>query len=96
MKKSNTQPLKEVINEYINALKQNPKIKETILINSWKKVVGKIAGNATKNIYIKDRKLIVFIQSSIIRSELLLIKDVIISRLNKEAGTNMIDDIILK
>ncbi len=96
MKKSNTQPLKDVINEYVNALKKNPKIKENIIVGSWGKVVGKIAKNATKNIYIKDRKLIVFIQSSIIRSELLMIKDVIISRLNEEAGTNIIDDIILK
>jgi predicted nucleic acid-binding Zn ribbon protein len=94
MKKSNAQPLKEVLQEYVNALKINQKLKEVSLVTSWENIVGRTITKATKDIYIKDRKLFVVLNSSVIRHELTLIKEPLISRLNEEVKANVISDIV--
>ena len=96
MRRTKTSPLKDVIQEYVQTLKMNKKLKEVGLINSWEKVVGKTVARATKNIYITDQKLVVELYSSVVRNELLMIKQPLIDRLNLEAGESIIVDIILK
>jgi len=96
MKRSNTQPLKEVIQEYIEALKMNQKLKEVSLISSWERVVGKTISRATRDIYIKDKKLYIILNSSVIRNELHLIKEPLVDRLNEEVKSAVIEDIVLK
>lgn len=96
MRKKNTQKLDEVIQEYLKALKIDDKIKEVRLIRSWDEMVGKTIARSTKNIYIKDRKLFVQLNSSVIRSELFMIRDGLKNALNDHAGESVIDEIILK
>jgi len=96
MRRSNTQPLKEVIQEYLEALKMKQKIKEVSLLSSWEEVVGKTISRSTGDIYIKDKKLYVILKSSVIRNELLLIKDQLIKKLNEAVNANVIYEIILK
>ena len=50
----------------------------------------------TKNIYIKDRTLFVQLGSSVVRSELMMIRDEIMKRLNERAGKDVIDKIVLR
>lgn len=95
MKRSNTQPLKEVIQEYLKALKMNQKLREVSLVSNWESMVGRTIAKATKDIYIKDKKLFVYLNSSVIRNELSLIKEPLVKRLNEEAKAEVIDDLIL-
>ena len=96
MKKTKTQPLKEVIQQYVEALKMKQKLTEVNLLSSWEKLVGVTINRATRDIYIKDRKLFVKLNSSVIRNELHNLKDPLIQKLNEEVNSNVIDDIILK
>ena len=96
MKKKNTQSLHEVIDQYLDALDIHGKLKEVRLVRSWKDVVGTLIARKTGNIYIKDGKLFVYLDSSIARHELSMIKDSLIDRLNQEAGGQGITDIVLK
>ena len=96
MRKKNTQKLNEVIQEYLKALKIDDKLKEVRLIRSWYDMVGKTISRSTKNIYIKNRKLFVKLNSSVIRNELFMIRDGLKDKLNEQAGESMIDEIILK
>lgn len=95
MKRTNTQPLKAVIHEYIEALKLSQKLREVSLVSSWERIVGRTIASATKDIYIKDRKLFVVLNSSVIRNELSLIKAPLAERLNQEAGAAVIDELVL-
>jgi len=94
MKRSKTLPLKEVLQEYVNALKMNQKLKEVSLVTSWENIVGRTISRATKDIYIKDRKLFVVLNSSVIRHELSMIKLPLMNRLNEEAKAEVITDIV--
>lgn len=94
MRRTNAQPLKEVLKEYVDSLKMNRKLTEVGLINSWERMVPPAIARATKEIFIKDEKLFLKISSSVMRNELMLIKAGLMDRLNEKSGTNVIKDIV--
>lgn len=96
MKKQNTQHVSEALNLWVETLKMKRKVGETRLINSWESVVGSYIASKTSVIYIKERKLFVKIDSSVVRNELMLAKMLLIKRLNESVGNELIDDIVLK
>lgn len=96
MRRKNTQALGEVIQKYLEAMDIDGKLKEVRLIKSWESVVGKMISNKTNKLFIKDKKLFVYLNSSIARNELSMIKDDLVKRLNQQAGEEVIDDIVLK
>lgn len=94
MKKQNSSTLGEAISLWIDAMKLRRQINENRLVLSWKPMVGDYIASKTRNIYIKDHKLFVFIDSSVIRNELSMAKEKLIKQLNN--GSDIIDDIIFK
>lgn len=96
MRKKNTQKIDEVVKEYLKAFKIDDKLKEVKLIKSWEEVVGKTIARSTSNIYIKNRKLFVKLNSSVIRNELFMLREGLKKALNDKAGEEIIDEIILK
>lgn len=96
MRKKNSQKIGDVIQEYLKALKIDDKLKEVQLIKSWDEIVGKTIARSTNNIYIKNRKLFVNLNSSVIRNELFMLREGLLKALNDKAGEKVIDEIILK
>jgi len=96
MRKNNTEKIGKVIEDYIEALDVKGKLKEVRLIRSWEEIVGKMIARKTENIYVKDGKLFVEMNSSIARNELSMLKSSLISRLNEKAGDNIISDIVIR
>ena len=96
MRKNNTEKLGKVIEDYIEALDVKGKLKEVRLIRSWEEIVGKTIARKTDNIYIKEGKLFVEMNSSIARNELSMLKSSLIGRLNEKAGSKVISDIIIR
>jgi len=96
MRKTNTQPLKEVLQEYVKALKKNSQFNEVRLVASWERVVGRIISRATQDLYIRNKVLYVKLNSSIVKNELFIMKDLLIKRLNEEVGGGVIDNIVLR
>ena len=96
MRKSNTQPLGEVIRDYMKALDIDNKLQEIRLVDSWPKVVGITVAKKTDRLFIKNRVLFVYLNSSIVRCELLRIREGLIKALNDHAGIKLIDEIVLR
>jgi len=96
MRKKNTQKIEDVIKEYLKALKIDDKLKEVHVIKSRDEVVDKTIATSTSNIFIKDRKLFVKLNSSVIRNELFMLRDGLKKALNDKAGEQIIDEIILR
>jgi predicted nucleic acid-binding Zn ribbon protein len=94
MRKSN-EPLKEVINKLLEVYKLKDKLNEIRLMGTWEQVMGKMIAVRTKELYIKDKKLFVRLNSPALRDELSYAKDKIKNMLNNEAGTSVIDEVIL-
>lgn len=96
MQKSNTQPLKNVIRQYLKALNIDNKLKEIEAVNNWESIIGKTIARATNKIYIKNNILFIYIGSSVIRNELAMIKSGILKAFNDKAGEKLINDIVLR
>lgn len=96
MKKQESTTMSDAISLWIETMKLRQKVDETHIISSWHTIVGELKASKTRNIYVKDRKLFVYVDSSVVRNELVLEKQALLSRLNEEGGGNIIDDIIIR
>ena len=94
MKRTNTQTIKEAIHLFLeeNATLTD-KLAETRLINSWSKILGSMTERYTTNIYIHKKTLYITLSSSILKNELMMCREKLISRLNEEAGKETITNI---
>ena len=96
MRRSKTISLAEALKDYINEMNLNGKLSEIGVINSWEEIVGKAISSRTSKIYIKDHVLFVHLNSSVVRNELLMLREVLKEKLNEKAGTEVIKDIVLR
>jgi len=96
IKRENDFTLKEVIERLLKVYSWDTHLDEAKLKDSWEKVVGGIIGKHTVNLYIKNRILDVSLDSSVIRSELLMSRSKIVQLLNDEVGKKVIDDMVLR
>lgn len=96
MRRSKTISLAEALKDYVKEMNLEGKLNETGLINSWEEVVGKAISSRTSKIYIKDKVLYVNLNSSVVRNELLMLRQALKEKLNEKAGSEVIRDIVLK
>jgi predicted nucleic acid-binding Zn ribbon protein len=96
MRKSETQNIAEILKQLTSTLHLDKKLSEHRMINTWQEVVGTLVAKNTREIYIKDRVLFVHLSSSIVRSELMMIRSGLIKALNDKAGAKVIDEIVIK
>lgn len=93
---NNSQPLKDILADILNKPELSRGINETRALDAWTKVLGSAVARITGNIYIRGGVLYVQLNSSVIRSELIMHKDRIIASINEEVGAKAIHDIILR
>lgn len=96
MRRSKTISLAEAINDFIREMNLGEKLSETGVINSWEETVGKAISSHTTKIYIKDHVLYVHLNSSVVRNELLMLREALREKLNQKAGAEIIKDIVLR
>ena len=96
MRKSNTQPLGDIIREYVRALDIDKKLTEVRMIDSWPDVVGIAIAKKTSRMVVKNRVLFVYLNSSIVRNELIRIRESLPAALNKKAGYSIIDEVVIR
>lgn len=96
MRRSKTISLAEAIKDYINERNFGEKLNEAGILNSWEEVVGKAISSRTTKIYIKDHVLFVHLNSSVVRSELLMHREALREKLNEKAGSEVIKDIVFR
>jgi predicted nucleic acid-binding Zn ribbon protein len=96
MRRSKTISLAEAMKDYIKEMNLEGKLNEIGIINSWEETVGKAIASRTSKIYIKDKVLYIHLTSSVVRNELLMLRQALKEKLNEKAGSEVIKDIILK
>jgi hypothetical protein len=94
MRKANDKSIKEAIEQMMQVYKIKRKFDETGIIAHWPNIVGKALASRTKEIFVLDKKLFLRIESSVIRNELMVIRDQIIKRINNEANTVLIEEVV--
>jgi predicted nucleic acid-binding Zn ribbon protein len=96
MRRSNAQSLEEVLRDYLREMKMDRKLKEVDVVQSWENMVGKTIAHYTSNIWLSKKILYVEINSSVVKNELLMMREEIRQRLNQEAGEEMVEKIVFR
>lgn len=92
---TNEQPLKAVIDDWLSEHPMANKAKETRVTHLWGALLGPSVKNRTKNIYFKNGRLSVKLDSSVLRNELSFARETIIENLNKELGQTVVTELVL-
>ena len=96
MERKEVKKIGSLMDDFVKANKLEDGLAEYRIKKGWNELLGVSVSKKTKSLVIRNRKLIVYLHSSVIRNELMMIKDTLIQRLNAVAGRDVIDDIILK
>jgi hypothetical protein len=90
---SNEAPLGDIIDKLMRAYGLDRKMKELDVVAAWPELMGSAVANRTKDIQIRNGILYLSMDSSVMRDELQLGKQIIIQRVNDMAGLVLIKDI---
>lgn len=96
MRRSKTISIAEAVSDYIKEMNLGGKLSEVGVIGSWEEIVGKAISSRTTKIYIRDHILYVHLSSSVVRNELLMLRQALIEKLNEKAGSEVVKDIVLR
>ena len=96
MRKSQTQKISEVIRECLHEMQIDRKLKEVSMVSHWESVMGRTVASRTDRIYIRNRILFIHVTSSVLKTELLMMRQEIMDRLNENAGEKLIEQIVIR
>ena len=88
--------LKSVLNNLINKNSLNSGLNNVKVQSLWGKTMGANVNSYTTEIYLKNKTLYVSLSSSVLRQELSYGKQKIITLINDEIGTKIINKIVLR
>jgi len=94
MRKPNDVTVKDAISKMLDVYRLRRKFDETSILSIWPEIMGTAIANRTKQIYIHDKKLFLRIESSVIKNELVMVRQGIIQKLNEHAGSEVITEMI--
>ncbi len=96
MRKQNAQSVGEIISQVLKEQNLDLKLDETRLIKAWDSLLGEHVAAYTSKLYIQRGVLYVHLSSSVLRNELSMCRNMLIDRLNKHIGRQIITDIIFR
>jgi len=90
-------PVGSILSAMLNS---NPNLRENYrkyrIKSMWKEISGEHVSNSTEDISFSGRTMILKVKSSIIRSEIMLIRHQLIERINNTVGGSCIDELIVR
>lgn len=92
---SNQQPLKDVIEDWLNGHPMARRAKETQIVHLWGDLLGPMVRNHTTSVNFRNGRLVVKLDSAAIRHELSFARTQILEGLNKELGSEMVTELVL-
>jgi hypothetical protein len=96
MRKSKSEPINKVLQQFLKENGLEHRYLEAKACRLWPEIMGKTVSNRTKNIYTYQGKLFVNLDSSVLRNEMLIMKQGIIDELNRKLGKKVIFDIVFR
>ncbi len=96
MERNREQKIAILLQEFLKSKNLKQGYLEYRITKAWGELLGKQIEATTHSLFIKDRKLFVKLHSSVVRNELMMLKQDLIKRLNEYVGSEVIDDIVLR
>ncbi len=87
--------MKEAIKQMLKVYRLDRKFDETALVAAWPELIGQAIANRTTQLYIRDKKLYVKVESAVIKHELMLMRRQILGRMNEHVGKVVVEELVL-
>ncbi len=87
--------MKEAIKQMLKVYRLDRKFDETALLAAWPELIGSAIANRTTQLYIRDKKLYVKVESAVIKHELMLMRTQILGRMNEHVGKVVVEELVL-
>lgn len=87
--------MKEAIKQMLKVYRLDRKFDETALVAAWPDLIGQAIANRTTQLYIRDKKLYVKVESAVIKHELMLMRRQILGRMNEHVGKVVVEELVL-
>lgn len=94
-RKSDDISIKQAVEKMLEVYHLRRKYDETSILSAWPQIIGKAISNRTQQIFIKDKKLFVKVESAVIKHELLLMRKQIIVNVNEHVGKVIVEDLVI-
>ncbi|WP_242695999.1 DUF721 domain-containing protein [Desertivirga brevis] len=94
IKRTNDKTIKEAVEQLLNVYKLRRKFDETSLIAAWPEMMGKAIASRTTQMYIRERRMFIRVDSSVVKNELVMIRSQILDKMNERAGKKVLDEIV--
>lgn len=95
MRRNKTITLGEALSDLIREYRLEKGLKEAEVLNIWESIAGKVITARTKHTYLKEGVLHIHLTSSVVRNELMMLRDSIKKRINSKAGEEVVREIVL-
>ena len=96
MRSSNQYTLKEAIEAYIKKFDRFGKFRRAAIISAWDEEMGPLIKKHTKNVYVNKDKLIVYLNSPVLKNELNMGRSKIVKILNDKVGVEVIKEVVIR
>ncbi len=96
MRRTDSEQVGGVILQYLREFGLETPLNEHRLLQAWDKVLGPAVSRYTKELRIYNQVLFVTITSAALRNELMMRRTELVTRLNAEAGAQVITQIVLR
>ncbi len=96
MKRTQTRSIGEVMNEFVRVYRFSQKLKEAEALACWDELLGRSLSAYSRNARISRGVLYAEITSSVVRAELMMTRDSLISAINQKIGAELVRKIVLR
>lgn len=95
MKEGKTVKIDELVENALKQMGLYRQFKEREILAVWPEVVGKMIASRTKSLSISEGRLFVSFTSSVVKNEIMMVKEGLIKALNDKLGAELVKDIVI-
>ena len=96
MKRTKAQPIGELLESLFKSPNVARKIAEGSLPHVGREVTGEVVAACTRQVRFVRGTLYVHVASSIVRSELMMQREALVRSLNKQLGTELVQNVVIQ
>ncbi len=96
MRRTETLPIGDVLNEFFSRPYVAAKVAEGRLPDTWREVVGERVASLTSSLRLENHVLYAHITSSVVRAELFNRREALAAEINRISGVRLVNVVIIK
>lgn len=87
--------MKQAIDKWLDVYRLRQKFDVSSIVSAWSEILGPYIARRTQQIYVRDKKLFVKVESAVVKHELSIMRRQIIGRVNEHVGQVIVEELVI-